>query len=166
MKHSLSLALVLLAAPGAYAASVPPVVPPVRRAETLATAKALLAPRELAALENVPNPFFSEAFTGRGDASLAFASALDTGASAEAARPVGPRGPRELLAAIADGLKPSGYIVMGGQASLSFGQKRVKAGDSLTITFEDNSYTLEIVSIDRTHFTVRLGNETYTRPIK
>jgi hypothetical protein len=36
-----------------------------------------------------------------------------------------------------------------GTPSISFGQKRVKAGGVLTITFEGNQYTLEIVSIDR-----------------
>jgi len=72
----------------------------------------------------------------------------------------------ELLQAIATSLKPSGYIVLGGQPSISFGQKRVKAGGVLTITFEGNQYTLEIVSIDRTNFTLRLNREEFTRTIK
>jgi hypothetical protein len=80
--------------------------------------------------------------------------------------PTGPRGDRELVEAIAKSLKPSGYIVLGGQASLSFGQKRVKAGGILTITFEGSQYTLEITSIDRTNFTLRLNREEFTRTIK
>ena len=66
-------------------------------------------------------------------------------------------GKSTLLQAIAASLKPSGYIVLGGQPSISFGQKRVKAGGVLTITFEGNQYTLEIVSIDRTTFTAADG---------
>ena len=68
--------------------------------------------------------------------------------------------------AIATSLKPSGYIVLGGQPSVSFGQKRVKAGGILTITFEGNQYTLEVVSIDRTNFTLRLNREEFTRTLK
>jgi hypothetical protein len=47
-----------------------------------------------------------------------------------------------------------------------FGQKRVKAGGFLTITFEGNEYTLEIASIERPNFTLRLNREEFTRPIK
>jgi len=49
---------------------------------------------------------------------------------------------------------------------LVFGQKRVKAGGLLTITFEGNEYTLEIVSIAPPNFTLRLNREEFTRPIK
>ena len=34
------------------------------------------------------------------------------------------------------------------------------------ITFEGNQYTLEITSIDRTNFTLRLNREEFTRTIK
>ncbi len=80
--------------------------------------------------------------------------------------PAGPRTERDLLQAIAKDLKPSGFIVLGGTPSISFGQKRVKAGGVLTITFEGNQYTLEVTRIDRTNFTLRLNREEFTRTIK
>lgn len=169
MKLSRLLLLVLTVAVPAFAASVPPVIAPPKRAEALATAQSLLAARDPAVPADSHNPFFSAAFTAT---TGAVGPAVNDGAADGAApatgeaRPGGPRSGRDLLAAMANALKPSGYIVMGGQASLSFGQKRVKAGGTLTITFEGADYTLDVVSIDRTHFTVRLGNETYTRPIK
>lgn len=77
-----------------------------------------------------------------------------------------PKGPRGLLESIAASLKPSGYFVIGGQPTLVFGQKRVKAGGTLTINFEGREYTLEVVALDRTNFTLRLDREEFTRPIK
>ena len=82
------------------------------------------------------------------------------------AKGVGPRNPRELLRTIAAGLKPSGVVVVGGEPTLVFGQKRVKAGGVLTITFEGAEYTLEIVSVFHPNFTIRLNREEFTRPIK
>ncbi len=78
----------------------------------------------------------------------------------------GPRSGRDLLQAIGVSLKPSGFFVLGGEPTLVFGQKRVKAGGLLTITFEGSEYTLEIVSINQPNFTLRLNREEFTRPIK
>jgi hypothetical protein len=129
--------------------------------------KSLLASQEIVPL--AVNPFYPEAFAetvaGLGRSS-GTTTATTGGGDTTAQVPTGPRGDRELLEAIAKSLKPSGYIVLGGQASLSFGQKRVKAGGILTITFEGSQYTLEITSIDRTNFTLRLNREEFTRTIK
>jgi hypothetical protein len=84
----------------------------------------------------------------------------------EGPAPAGPRSDREILAAIAVNLRPSGNFVLGGQQTLIFGQKRVKAGMPLTINFEGTEYTLEITAIDRANFTLRLNREEITRPIK
>lgn len=165
----------LAAASALFAADVPPVVAPAARTTSLATAQKLLAAKDPAAPANLVDPFHSEAFASAaaaGSSAAATAPGAPTTSTAgaapggSAARPAGPRAPRDLLAAIADALRPSGYIVMGGQPSLSFGQKRVKAGGTLTITFEGSEYTLEVTAIDRTNFTLRMNNEEYTRPIK
>lgn len=164
-------ALLLIAAfsRSLYAAEVEPIVPPNKRAETLERGQQLLAAKVSPAAAS--NPFFTEAFAE----ALATSTVRPAGASVEpagdaASRPSapasGPKTGRELLQAIALSLKPSGYIVIGGQPTLSFGQKRVKAGGTLTITFEGNEYTLEVVAIDRTNFTLRLNREEFTRPIK
>ncbi len=157
----------LLMAGGLGMASANTVLSPAKRQAALERGKSLLASQEIVPL--AVNPFYSEAFAetvaGLGRSS-GTTTATTGGGDTTAQVPTGPRGDRELLEAIAKSLKPSGYIVLGGQASLSFGQKRVKAGGILTITFEGSQYTLEITSIDRTNFTLRLNREEFTRTIK
>lgn len=144
------------------------VTSPVKRQQALDRGKALVAPKEIAPV--TVDPFhpaaFAEAVAAMGRISGAATPPVSEGTGQPARAPTGPRNDRELLQAIAQSLKPSGYIVLSGQASLSFGQKRVKAGGTLTITFEGNQYTLEVVSIDRTNFTLRLNREEFTRTIK
>jgi hypothetical protein len=141
---------------------------PAKRQQSIERAKAFVAPRELAPVNVDPffAPAFAEAAAAVGRVSNAQTPATPTGTGISPAVPSGPRNDHDLLAAIAASLKPSGYIVLGGSPSISFGQKRVKAGGILTITFEGNQYTLEVVSIDRTNFTLRLNREEFTRPIK
>ena len=159
---------------GAIAADVPPVIAPTKRAESLDQAKAMLAARDSAAPKELKNPFNSEAFAtaagvtpaagpAGGQAATGGATAPGSGA---ATRPAGPRSARELVSAISEGLKPSGFLTLRGAPTLLFGQKRVKAGDSMSITFEGTEYTVVISAIQPPNFTLRLNNEEFTRPIK
>ncbi len=135
------------------------VIAPAKRQESLAQAKHLLGEKAMPA--SLKNPFNPEGF-GEGQAD----AGSNAGGSTGPATPTGPRSGRDLLQAIGASLKPSGSMVLGGEPVLLFGQKRVKAGGLLTITFEGNEYTLEIVSINRPNFTLRLNREEFTRPIK
>lgn len=139
------------------------VVPPARRTVTLADAKALLTIKTAVALPK--DPFHSEGFietlkgnSGKTDVAVATETPARTAP--------GLRSDRELLQAIAASMKPSGSFVINGEPTLIFGQKRVKAGGSITIPYEGTDYVLEIVSIERPNFTVRLNREQFTRPIK
>lgn len=147
--------LAVLAALTAFVshASANTVSNPAKRAETLEKAKDLLT--EKTPVLSTKNPFNPEGFGENQE---------DVGPVAQVIP--GPRSNRELLQEIGSSLKPSGFFVIGGEPTLVFGQKRVKAGGLLTITFEGNEYTLEIVSIDRPNFTLRLNREEFTRPIK
>lgn len=159
----------LLLAGGSVFAAGEAVLSPAKRQQALDRGKALVAVREI--VPTAANPFYPAAFAeavaamGRTTGTTGTPGTEGTGATTPST-PAGPRNDRELLRAIATSLKPSGYIVLGGRESISFGQKRVKAGDVLTITFEGNQYTLEIVSIDRTNFTLRLNREEFTRTLK
>jgi len=148
----------------AAAAEVSDILTPPNRQESVELAKRMLAQREAPDI-NV-DPFHPEAFA---DVAAATGHVPGTpatpGGETAAARP-GPRSGRDLLEAIANGLKPSGNFVINGQQTLLFGQKRVKAGGLLTITFEGTEYTLEVTAIQRTSFTLRLNREEFTRPIK
>lgn len=145
------------------------VLNPAKRQAALERSKTLVAAREVTPI--AVDPFhpqaFAEAVAGAGRVSAGTNPPPGTGGDTGGTQtPTGPRTDRDLLQAIARSLKPSGYIVLGGQPSISFGQKRVKPGGILTITFEGNQYTLEVVSIDRANFTLRLNREEFTRTIK
>lgn len=170
------LALLVATTVAASAADVPAVIAPAARGAGLTRAKTLLAPREATAPADLKDPFYSEAFAtaaaNAGTANpatggLAASSGGGPGAkNAAVTRPAGPRSARDLVEAIATGLKPSGSLVLRGEPVLLFGQKRVKAGDALTITFEGTEYTVVITAIKAPNFTFRLNNEEFTRPIK
>ena len=117
----------------------------------------MLTIRDVAAV--TIDPFHSSAFSE-------MISGPKANPTAAVALGVSPRSEREILQAIATSLKPSGNFILSGQPTLVFGQKRVKAGGLLTITFEGTEYTLEITAIERTSFTLRLNREEFTRPIK
>lgn len=155
--------LALVAGHALPAATIEPIVPPAKRTEVLERARGLLATKPVPEIKS--NPFFSLTFNEvRLGSPSPEASAGGTAVSAPVA-PGGPKPSRDLLQSIATSLKPR-YLEMGGQSMLFFGQKRVKAGGVLSITFEGTEYTLEVTAIDRTNFTLRLNREEFTRPIK
>ncbi len=82
------------------------------------------------------------------------------------AAPVKLAGDREILAAIAPRVTPTGTFSFGGERRLQFSKKRLKVGDQLTVTHEGQDYVLELTGIDATNFTLRLNREEITRPIK
>ena len=130
---------------------------PDARQMALSAAEEVLAIKPPSVPADVIDPFNSAAFNE--------AMGLGRPASGEAVKS-GPRTDREILSAIAAVLKPTGNFIIGGEQTLIFGQKRVKAGMPLTINFEGTEYTLEMAAIDRTSFTLRLNREELSRPIK
>jgi hypothetical protein len=141
---------------------LPVVANPTKRHESLESAKALLTGQTVSLPANLVNPFNPPAFAEVTGARVPNPGAVEN----PAAHPAGPRSDRDILQAIASGLKPTGFFVLSGQPTLVFGQKRVKAGGYVTITFEGTEYTLEITVIERPNFTLRLNREEFTRPIK
>jgi len=84
-----------------------------------------------------------------------------------------PDGPRltpmndhDLLALLAEQLNPTGTFVMGGEPILLFGQKKIKVGDKLPLSYEGAIYYVEIVEIKRISFTISLNQEKFSRPIE
>ncbi len=155
--HSLLALVVLGAAPLGFAQ----VASPAKRAAAVAAAQKLLAAKEAALPSVMADPFHPGAF----GASTA-PTQTDGGEPAGPDTGSGPRSRRDLLVTMANALRAPNLITLGGQQYLLFGQKRVKAGEFLTINFEGNDYSLEVTAIDRTSFTLRLNREEYTRPIK
>lgn len=71
----------------------------------------------------------------------------------------------EILEEIASRITPSGMLMFNGEPMLLFREKRLKVGDSLTITFEGTDYVVVITAIDQNSFKIRLNREEITRPI-
>jgi hypothetical protein len=171
--------LFLASALTAAAADVPAVIQPTTRQTAVDRAKQLLATKDATPPAALKDPFYSETFANVAAGVVTpGAPALDNNPSAGAAaggarpatpgvtRPAGPRTNRDLVEAIANGVKPSGYLVLRGEPVLLFGQKRVKAGDALTLTFEGTEYTVVVTSIKAPNFSIRLNNDEFTRPIR
>lgn len=134
------------------------VVSPAKRQTVVDAAKQLVATRAATAAGQIKDPFHPEIVPEE--------SSPDAGEAQPIPSQPGTRSERDLLASIAAAIKPSGFVVLSGEPTLIFGQKRVKPGGTLTITFEGVEYTLQITAITRTSFTLRLNREEYTRPIK
>jgi hypothetical protein len=96
------------------------------------------------------------------------------GFGAEAPRPAevaapGPTravGDREILMALAPKVVPKGTLSLGSNQLLIFGKKNLRAGDRITVNYEGQDYSLELVSFDHINFTLRLNHEEITRPIR
>jgi hypothetical protein len=132
---------------------------PTKRQTTLDLATRLLAPQEspAAALPaDLVDPFNPPGFRAQ--------STTIGGRPGETAHAIA--SDREILQKIATQIKPSGMLMFGGQPLLLFREKKLKVGDSLTITFEGTDYVVVIAGIDQTSFKIRLNGEEITRPIK
>lgn len=77
-----------------------------------------------------------------------------------------PGSPKELITLLAAQIVPTGSAEREGERFLLFGQRKVKVGETIPISFENTQFELEVVSIAASAFTVRLNNEEFTRPIK
>ena len=149
------------AAPTTAAVPKSDLVPPDARARIVALAEQLASSQPLAALPaDLPNPFAPVGFD------LVTPSETTRSATAgAAAAPVQPTSDSDILALLASRIVPSGTLVFNGQPMLSFGDKRVRVGDHLTVTYNGKDYDLEISAITRTTFTLRLNGAEITRPI-
>lgn len=75
-------------------------------------------------------------------------------------------GDRETLEKLAGQILPTGVMHLRGAPRLVIGGKPFEVGTRFTATYSGQDYELELVSIDRTTFTLRYRGEEITRPIK
>lgn len=80
--------------------------------------------------------------------------------------PSAPLTHRETLEQLAAQIMPSGVIHLRGAPRLVIGNKPFEVGTRFTATYNNQDYELELVTIDRTTFTLRYRGEEVTRPIK
>jgi hypothetical protein len=72
----------------------------------------------------------------------------------------------DLLAKLAAQIPVTGTVNLGGQPILLLGQKRLKVGDTITISFDGQNYDLSIAAIAPTSFSVKRGDLIHTRPTR
>jgi hypothetical protein len=150
-------ALAILSA-AAFAAPAYDVVPAAKRAATVQLADKLINP----APTTEPPGTVLNPFTLSGSRSVD-AEADENQAAANKAAIMASN--RTLLVALADQLEPKGTFILGGEAIILLGQKKLKVGDVYPINFEGAVYELQITAIETTRFSVRYKNEEITRPI-
>lgn len=149
--------------------------PPVKRQSTLAIAEGLATrkappplPADLASPFSPPDfdkPDASELQALNAAAQRSAAAAPRNAPAGAPSRPA-PAGDRETLEKLAAQIAPSGMIQLRGTPRLVIGGKPFEVGTRFTATYNSQDYELELVSIDRTTFTLRYRGEEITRPIK
>jgi hypothetical protein len=160
------------AAAPAPAKSTSDLVSPVRRQDTVDKAVRLTRPPVPAPVPADLNPPYNPNGFDAPDPEEAKANAAAGIRPTQAtgpAQPVGPTTDRELLEAIAARIQPTGSTIFRGKPLLNFGTKTVAEGRVITVAYpatDGRDYDIEIVSIDRTNFTLRFRGVEITRPIK
>jgi hypothetical protein len=151
---------------GLQAAKVTPdILPPQRRQTSVATAERIARrtpPPPLPA--DLVSPFNPKDFD-RVESRETPPSGADARTAVQAPPPA-PLGDRQILEVLAAQLLPTGTMQIGGSPRLVMGSKRFEVGTRFTVTYNGEDYELELVTIDRTTFTLRYRGEEITRPIK
>lgn len=159
-----SLALIIVAACSVSTAFavVADILPPARREASVKTALALASTRKATSLPaGLKNPFFPSGFSTPDSAELK-ALAAEGKASAQAAAP---ESESQILSDIAAWMNPSGTLKWKSTTFLLIGEKKLKVGDHLMITFKGHDYDVGISAIDGSSFSLRLNHTEITRPI-
>lgn len=138
---------------------------PVARKNAVTTAQKLAAETPMGALPaQLVNPFNPAAF-GEPDPEEQAAIAAAKAAEAAAVAKTRPATDVDLLQQLAEKVNPSGIVSMNGEPLLIFGQKKLRVGDSLTVSYEGKDYKVELTGIQRSTFSLRFNHAELTRRI-
>ncbi len=160
--HRLLVCMLVLGASGLISFGEEAVSNPSKRQTTLDLAAQLLAVRE-----NPTEKLTAELVDPFNPLGFAAAPAPSGGKPSETVRPAGRvSSDLDLLEKLAPHITPSGALMLNGEPVLLFREKKLKVGDTLTITFEGTTYMVIITAIDRSSFKIRFNREEITRPIK
>lgn len=155
--HHLLIGLLTVGAPWFCLAARGQVSNPTQREKTIELAQRLLnKPSQTASLpDKLTDPFNPE--------TLAAPAPMPGAKGTEV--PQGVASDRAILREVAPSIEPSGVMMFGNERLLLFGEKKLKVGDTLTITFEGKKYLIVVAGIGQSSFKIRLNNEEITRPI-
>lgn len=71
----------------------------------------------------------------------------------------------DLLRSLANQLSARGTAILGQDRFLLLSQKRLKVGESITISFAGNAYEVVLSDLTSTTFTIKRNGLTFTRPV-
>lgn len=148
------------------------ILPPQRRESAVTNGQKYAQRQALPPLpDTTPNPFNPVDFDQPDPESLPPAPPKTGPAAAGAAGAAGtaaprPAGDRDILETLAMRLNPSGTFVLGDRSMIIIDRNRFEVGTKFIVTYDERDYELELVSIDRTTFTLRYRGEEITRSIK
>lgn len=163
------LAPVIMATAAIAAAPAPKtdILPPARRQQVVDRAAEITKPPAPRPVPTDLPPLFTPPDFDKPEPTEAKQPAAPAGTDAPTPPQPAPRtGDREILETLANRLVPSGTFDFRGSPQLVIGQKRFQVGTRFVVSFNNEDYELELVSIDRTTFTLRYRGEEITRPIK
>ncbi|HEX9781150.1 MAG TPA: hypothetical protein VGA56_00260 [Opitutaceae bacterium] len=131
------------------------VLPAVKRMEALKAAERTFKQAEFASkapAADLPDPFFRVMEPEP--------IAVPAHVLAEPVRPA--KSGEQILEGVAPRISPTGTMLLGTEQYLLIGGRRYRVGDQISVTFEEMVYAVEIASIERNSYTLRL-NETELR---
>jgi hypothetical protein len=112
----------------------------------------------------VVNLFNPAAFNQPDADDLAALAAAEAAAALNSAN-VKPATDNDLLERLAERITPSGTLTLGSDTLLVIGQKRLRAGDRITVTDDGKDHEIELTGVQRLTFTLRLNRAETTRRI-
>lgn len=72
----------------------------------------------------------------------------------------------EILRAVAERIRPSGVMRYGSEIHLIFGERRIKAGDFISVTYEGAEYRLQLMKADTGEFVLRLNEDVISQKLR
>lgn len=72
----------------------------------------------------------------------------------------------DVLQTLAASINPTGAVTLGGEPYLLFGEKRLKTGDTYTVTKDGVEFAVTIDSIESSRFSIRYNSQVLFRQIK
>lgn len=130
-----------------------------RRMDALAMADRVLAqrtPNFTQLVADLSDPFFRVNFAGQDEVA----------APEEAPGRRFEHSDLDVLKGIAPGIVPTGTLLVGNEPYLLVGEKRLKVGDQISVTFDGLVYQVAVSSIERNSYTLRLNQHELRREFK
>jgi hypothetical protein len=156
-KSTARFGMVFMLSVGALSGQTADISLPKQRETTVLAAEKLLASRSdtIKQNEDTVSPFTWPAANEKADTQEVLQSAPAATPGANTA---------EFLSKLAAQIPATGIAFIGDQGILLLGQKRLKVGDVVMISFEGQNYEVSIAAISSASFTVKRGGLLHTRP--